>query len=118
VDGKIFFTLDLPLTAVADTIVLPVVVVYVDRNRVARTPFAPIATSGRDDRYSEGGDLGGSMSSSPEKRGRISRWRSRMQWRRLLGRVRSGRIRRRRSRKPRRVTVEDLYPSAANEKKE
>ena len=85
----------LPLTAVADTIVLPVVVVYVDRNRFAGTPFTPIATSVRDDRYAGGSDFGGIMSPSPDKRGRISRWRSRMQWRRLLGRVRSGRIRRR-----------------------
>ncbi len=58
------------------------------------------------------------MSSSPEKRARISRWRSRLQWRRLLKRVRIGRIRLGRSPKQRRVTVEDLYPSAPNGKEE
>ena len=58
------------------------------------------------------------MSSSPEKRGRISRWRSRLEWRRLLRRVRSGRIRLGRSPKQRRVTLEDLYPRAPNGKEE
>jgi hypothetical protein len=42
VDGKIFFTLDLPLTAVADTIVLPVSV-FMKPER-PRYGFAPGCT--------------------------------------------------------------------------
>ena len=69
-----------------------------------------------DDRYAEGADPGASMRSSPVKRGRIRRWWNRVQWRRLLERDRtSGRVKLRRPRKRRRVTVEDLYPNAANE---
>ncbi len=42
VDGKIFFTLDLPLTAVADTIVLPVSVFM--KTKRPRCGFAPGCT--------------------------------------------------------------------------
>ncbi len=42
VDGKIFFTLDLPLTAVADTIVLPVSVFM--KPKRPRHGFAPGCT--------------------------------------------------------------------------
>ena len=42
VDGKIFFTLDLPLTAVADTIVLPVSVFM--KPKRPRYGFAPGCT--------------------------------------------------------------------------
>jgi hypothetical protein len=69
-----------------------------------------------DDRYAEEADPGASMRSSPVKFGRIRRWWSRVQWRLLLERDRaSGRVRLRRLRRRRRVTVEDLYPNAANE---
>jgi hypothetical protein len=68
------------------------------------------------DRYAEEADPGASMRSSPVKFGRIRTWWSRVQWRLLLERDRtSGRVRLRRLRRRRRVTVEDLYPNAANE---
>jgi hypothetical protein len=56
------------------------------------------------------------MRSSPEKRGKISRWWNSVQWRRFLRRNRAPRKDRlARSREHRRVTVEDLYPKAENE---
>ena len=45
VDGKIFFTLDLPLTAVADTILLPVSVLM--KAKPPKSGFAPGCTWAR-----------------------------------------------------------------------
>jgi hypothetical protein len=45
VDGKIFFTLDLPLTAVADTILLPVSVFM--KPKPPKSGFAPGCTWAR-----------------------------------------------------------------------
>ncbi len=59
------------------------------------------------------------MSSRQEKRGRISGWWSSVQWRRLLERIRSlGKLGLKRPPERRRVTVEDLYPSAEDENEE
>jgi hypothetical protein len=71
--------------------------------------------------YAEETHPGDSMRSSPEKRGRISRWWDGVQRRRLLKRNRasaSGEDRLGHSRRHRRVTVEDLYPNAEKENEE
>ncbi len=87
-------------------------------SEIRRSPEATREAAG-DRRYAEEAHPGGSMRSSPEKRGRISRWWNRVQWRRLLKRNRaSGKDRLGRSRRHHRVTVEDLYPNVENENEE
>ncbi len=71
-----------------------------------------------DHRYAEEAHPGGSMRSSPEKRGGISRWWNRVQWRLLKRNRASGKDRLGRSRRHRRVTVEDLYPNTEDENEE
>ncbi len=88
-------------------------------SEIRRSPEATREAAG-DRRYAEEAHPGGSRRSSPEKRGRISRWWNRVnrvKWL-LLKRNRasaSGEDRLGRSRRHRRVTVEDLYPNAENE---